>query len=482
MGLSLAEKQIAIDMSAVEERTRVLGGTLLNHLQLNDRRIGQEWLFQKFVGKVTDDEKLKVELFRFVDTLPALRTSQSVCQHLCEYLIQPHVRLPLKAARGLKLFTRWKITQRVLAMIVRFGARMMAKRFIAGEQTRRVSQKMKSLRRRDLTFSVDLLGEAVTSEAAAIAYQTKYLELIQELSAIGNSWPVNQNIDRAPFGDLPKVNVSIKLSCLYSRFDPMAAESTLEVVKQRLRPILSLAREKGVFVHFDMEQYEFRDITQQIFQDILSERDFRDWSDVGIVVQAYLKDSQEQLDGLLSWAVWRGAPVWVRLVKGAYWDYETIIATQRGHESPVFSFKSETDANYECLTEVLIANWRILRPAIATHNVRSAARAQALSEAYRLPQHAVEYQVLYGMGLPIARALRAQGERVRMYVPIGNLIVGMAYLVRRLLENTSNDSFIRNAASSMSAAELLAAPVIRNEPTETCVCRSAVQSLEEVCR
>ena len=367
-------------------------------------------------------------------------------------------------------------------MLVNLGARMMAQRFIAGEKTLTVSEMMKGLRRRDLAFTVDLLGEAVTSEVAAVAYQNKYLELIRELSEIGNSWPGNPHIDEAPFGDLPKVNVSIKLSSLYSRFDPMAPESTSEVVKERLRPILSLARAKGVFVHFDMEQYEFRDITQRIFQEILFESDFRDWSDVGIVLQAYLKDSQEQLDGLLSWAGRRGTPVWVRLVKGAYWDYETIIAAQRGHESPVFSCKSETDANYERLAEVLIANWRTLRPAIATHNVRSAARAQALSEAYSLPQHAVEYQVLYGMGLPIARALKAQGERVRMYVPIGNLIVGMAYLVRRLLENTSNDSFIRSAASSKDAAELLASPTIHNGQKEAAVVDWSAQSLEEVCR
>lgn len=480
--LELSSAPTEIDMSAVEKRTCLLGMTLLAHLQLNNRRIGKDWLFNKFVGKVTNDEKLKIELFRFIDTLPVLKTPKSVCQHLREYLIQSHVRLPRVAGWSLKIFTKWKSTQPVLSRLVNKGARMMAQRFIAGEETLTVSEMMKDLRRRGLAFTVDLLGEAVTSEVAAVAYQNKYLELIRELSEIGNSWTGNPHIDEAPFGDLPKVNVSIKLSSLYSRFDPMAPVSTSEAVKERLRPILSLARAKGVFVHFDMEQYEFRDITQRIFQEILFEYDFRDWSDVGIVLQAYLKDSQEQLVGLLSWAERRGTPVWVRLVKGAYWDYETIIAAQRGHESPVFSYKSETDANYERLAEVLIANWRTLRPAIATHNVRSAARAQALSEAYSLPPHAVEYQVLYGMGLPIARALRAQGERVRMYVPIGNLIVGMAYLVRRLLENTSNDSFIRSAASSKDAAELLASPNIHNGQREAAVVEWSAQSLEEVCR
>jgi RHH-type proline utilization regulon transcriptional repressor/proline dehydrogenase/delta 1-pyrroline-5-carboxylate dehydrogenase len=239
----------------------------------------------------------------------------------------------------------------------------------------------------------------------------------------------------------------------------MAADATCEAVKERLRPILRLARENGVFVNFDMEQHDFCTITQRIFQEIFCEPEFRDWTDVGIVSQAYLRRALTDLVALRDWARdLRGTPVWVRLVKGAYWDYETIVSAQRGHPVPVYSRKTDTDANYEACTAFLIQNWETLRPAIASHNVRSSARAQALAAAYGLPPRAVEYQVLFGMGEPIGRALAAQGERVRVYVPFGELLPGMAYLVRRLLENTSNDSFIRTAGEQVDAAKLLAAP------------------------
>ncbi|HVK02696.1 MAG TPA: bifunctional proline dehydrogenase/L-glutamate gamma-semialdehyde dehydrogenase, partial [Armatimonadaceae bacterium] len=258
---------------------------------------------------------------------------------------------------------------------------------------------------------------------------------------------------------VPKVNVSVKLSSLYARFDPMAADATAEAVKERLRPILSEAKRHGMFVNFDMEQHDYRAITQRIFMEVFSEEEYRDWPDVGIVAQAYLRRTEDDLRDLSRWVrEERRTPVWVRLVKGAYWDYETIVAAQRGHPVPVWQTKPDTDACFERCTKYLLENWDALRPAIATHNVRSAARAQALASALSLPARTVEFQVLYGMGEPIGRALAGQGERVRVYVPFGELLPGMAYLVRRLLENTSNDSFVRKADEQAEASALLAPP------------------------
>ena len=190
----------------------------------------------------------------------------------------------------------------------------------------------------------------------------------------------------------------------------MAADATCEAVKDRLRPILTLARAQGVFVNFDMEQHDFCPTTQRIFEEIFSEPAFLDWPDVGIVAQAYLRRSLADLHHLRDWAERRGTPVWVRLVKGAYWDYETIIAAQRGHPVPVYQHKAETDANFEACAAFLVENWQTLRPAIASHNVRSAARTQALAQAHGLPPRAVEYQVLFGMGEPIGRALARAGR------------------------------------------------------------------------
>src|SRR5262249_17957644 len=138
------------------------------------------------------------------------------------------------------------------------------------------------------------------------------------------SWRESPQIDRDPYGPLPRVNVSIKLSALYSQFDPIDPEGTSAAVRARLRPILVAARERGVFINLDMEQFSFKDLTLRIFRDMLTEDDFRDWSNVGIAIQAYLRSTEADVHSLADWARARGAPIWIRLIKGAYWDYETV--------------------------------------------------------------------------------------------------------------------------------------------------------------
>src|SRR5207237_8225434 len=141
-----------------------------------------------------------------------------------------------------------------------------------------------------------------------------------------NTWTPIPLIDRGPEGPLPRVNVSVKLSALYSQFDPIDPEGTSRAVRVRLRPILRAARARQVFVNIDMEQYAYKDLTLRIFREVLEEEEFRDWPDVGIAIQAYLCDCATDLEELARWAERRGTPVWVRLVKGAYWDYEAVIA------------------------------------------------------------------------------------------------------------------------------------------------------------
>jgi RHH-type proline utilization regulon transcriptional repressor/proline dehydrogenase/delta 1-pyrroline-5-carboxylate dehydrogenase len=231
-------------------------------------------------------------------------------------------------------------------------------------------------------------------------------------------------------------------------------------VLRRLRPILHAAREQSAFVNIDMEQCAFKDLTLQIFRDILEEDDFRDWADVGIAIQAYLRDTALDLEELVVWAERRGTPVTVRLVKGAYWDYETIMSEQMGWVNPVWSHKWETDANYEKLTEYLIDHHRWLRPALGSHNVRSLSHALALAHVRSLPRGSIEFQMLYGMAEPIKDALVSLGQRVRVYTPYGQLLPGMAYLVRRLLENTANESFLRASFTEhVSEDQLLRNPL-----------------------
>src|SRR5262249_52147503 len=177
--------------------------------------------------------------------------------------------------------------------------------------------------------------------------------------------------------------------------------------------------------------------------EVLSEDEFRDWPDVGIAIQAYLTDTPADLDRLRQWAEKRGTPVVVRLVKGAYWDYETILCRQNGWRPPVWLHKWETDACYEEMTRFLLQNYRHLRPAYGSHNVRSIAHALAAAEELGVPPRTIEFQTLYGMADPTKEALVSLGQRVRVYTPYGQLLPGMAYLVRRLLEKKANDSFLR---------------------------------------
>nr|MCW1967447.1 proline dehydrogenase family protein [Anaerolineae bacterium] len=461
----------------LEDSTQQLGKNLLTALRKHGRGGIAESLYAQMLKLSTSDEKLKVELFRFVDVLPTLKTPEAVMQHLTEYLRQPGVKLPAGGGKLLNLAQKLPGGERLSERAVQFGVQTMSQRFIAGKNADEVTSKLLVLRRNNMAFTLDLLGEAVISESEALTYQQKYLDIITALTERARGWSPNVQIDRVTWEKpqtsevlktsevctIPRVNASVKLSSLYARFDPMAADATAEAVKARLRPILRLARERGAQIHIDMEQYDYRDITRRIFVEIINEPEFRDWADIGIVVQAYLRDSESDLQMLLTCAKARGTPFWIRLVKGAYWDYETMLAAQRDYESPVFAEKWQTDANYEHLTAFLIANYQHLRPAIASHNVRSVAHAQAIAQQLGVPKGAVEYQVLYGMGEAMGRALSAQGQRVRVYVPFGELLPGMAYLVRRLLENTSNDSFVKQVELDHKAAQALLAPPARRD-------------------
>ena len=251
-------------------------------------------------------------------------------------------------------------------------------------------------------------------------------------------------IDRGSFAELPRVNVSVKLSALDSQFDPIDPEGTTERVAARLRQLLRVARANRAFVHVDMESYQTKDLTLAIFQQVLTEDEFRDTPDVGIVIQCYLRDAADDLRGAARLGPQRGTPVWVRLVKGAYWDYETVHAQAAGWPMPVFQQKWETDANFERLTRFLLRNHECLRPALASHNIRSLAHGMAVARHIgRAARRGFELQMLYGMADAEKQVLVDLGYRLRIYMPYGELIPGMAYLVRRLLENTSNDSFLR---------------------------------------
>jgi RHH-type proline utilization regulon transcriptional repressor/proline dehydrogenase/delta 1-pyrroline-5-carboxylate dehydrogenase len=455
MSVAHAELELVRDPE-LERLTRAYGQELFARV---DRRgpvlLGPGWWDERLMDWTMEDPAVKVQLFRFIDVLPQLGTAPSVARHLREYFEEAHDHLPGWARFGLHVLPARGLPAQALAGLARTSARRLARRFIAGSNLDEALRAIADLRWRRLAFTVDLLGEATITESEAEKTQRDLFELVEGLSADVNDWPQVPLIDEDHAGPLPRVNVSVKLSTLYSQFDPIDPAGTSAAVRDRLRPVMRAAMQRGAFINIDMEQHAFKDETLRIFREILDEDEFRDWPNVGIAIQAYLRSCAADLKGLLEWVRRRGTPVWVRLIKGAYWDYETVVSAQEGWPLPVFEEKWQTDANYERMTLFLLKNHQWLRPAFGSHNIRSLAHALAAAQVLGLPDNAYEIQMLYGMADPIKDALVRLGRRVRVYTPYGQLLPGMAYLVRRLLENTANTSFLRASFSERVPEEKL---------------------------
>ena len=449
-------------MPKLDDRIREIGGKIFARVRaLSASPSLLARIDDAFMDLAMRDEVVKSQLFRFVDVLPTLTTSAAVFRHLREYLEPIADRLPAP----LRVVLTNGILSPVIAAAANFNVRRMAWKFIASPDLDHTVKAIGRLRDRRLAFTVDLLGEAVISESEADQYQQRYLELARLLPGRLAAFPEDGLIDRGANGPIPRANISLKLSALYSQFDPLNPGGTADAVLRRLRPLLRIARQNGAFVNLDMEQFTFKDLTIQIFKSILMEEEFRDWADVGIALQAYLRCTLEDLESLAEWSVRRGTSVTVRLVKGAYWDFETVVAAQNGWDVPVFTDKAETDANFESCAAFLIEHRRVLRPAIASHNIRSIAAALASAEQFGAEPAEIEFQMLYGMADPIKAALIEMNRRVRVYAPVGELLPGMAYLVRRLLENTSNESFLRAGFVEHEPEEqLLMNPTLRVRP------------------
>jgi RHH-type transcriptional regulator, proline utilization regulon repressor / proline dehydrogenase / delta 1-pyrroline-5-carboxylate dehydrogenase len=418
-----------------------------------ERLFSKAGFYQRLMALSMHDERFKTQLFRFVAVLPSLSRSSEIIQHLEEYFsnsnngFSPLVGMGVRVAR----LVPW-----ISAPVLRWNVSEMARQFIAGRNPDDVIATLRKRQAQKIGFTVDVLGEAVVSEAEADEYAARYADLLEKLACETRDWtePLEKNAEL-----FPVVNLSVKISALYSQMSPAAPADAIANLGTKLRPLLRRARELGAFINIDMESYALKNTTLEVFKTILTEAEFKDWPHAGIVIQAYLRDSEGDLRALIEWGRARGTRFAVRLVKGAYWDYETTKSGQNGSDPPVFLQKPESDANFERLTRVLFENNSVVTPAFGSHNVRSIAHAQAVADELGIDRSRFEFQLLYGMAGPIKRALVEMGYRVREYCPIGELLPGMAYLVRRLLENTSNEGFLRaKFAENVPANELLRDP------------------------
>ena len=439
-----------------QEQIRVKGMEIFALMEAETPQLfGREGWLRELMQVAMHDPGLKVQLFRFVDAFPSLVTPELVVGHLKEYFLSRDAVLP----EPLRILLKGAVAApaaRITAALLRRNVSSLARLFIAGTTPHDALKPLRAIQREGRRFTVDVLGEAALSEREALVYQGRYLDLIDLLAAEFAGPPKADQAADEPF---PLLNVSVKVSSLYSRIAPLNHDDSVAAVKERLRPIIRRARTAGGFVNLDMETCSLKSITLDVFTGLLDEAEFADWNGAGIALQAYLKETEEDLRRLISWARERNRRITIRLVKGAYWEYETIVARQKGWPVPVFSRKEHTDWNFERCTELMLQHRDCVAPAIASHNVRSLAAALAAAERYRVPAHDYEFQMLYGMAGPIKQALGKLGLPVRDYAPIGELLPGMAYLVRRLLENTSNESFLRKTfVDRVERETLLAAP------------------------
>jgi RHH-type transcriptional regulator, proline utilization regulon repressor / proline dehydrogenase / delta 1-pyrroline-5-carboxylate dehydrogenase len=384
------------------------------------------------------DAGLRNALFHFVDVLPQLESAEQIAAHFRSYL------------GGRELGGVWGRLLKLgcspaLAWAVRASVARTARLFLVEETPAAVKRALATLTDIGAAATVDAVGEAVLTEAEADEYVARYVRALAWQEAAGITPP----------------HISLKLTALAPRFDPLDAEGTRQRVMARLAPLLREVLRVKASVTVDMEGYQLKSLILNIFMSIVAARPEPDWQP-GIALQAYLPETERDLQELARFARDARRRIGVRLVKGAYWDTEVALARQHHWPVPVFLEKAETDAHYEHLTRMLFDAHDAFYPAIASHNLRTLAHALAAARAAGIERDEWEVQMLYGMAEPLARAAIAQGARLRVYVPTGDLVAGIAYLIRRLLENTAGASILRQTyAEGQPLDELLAAPASR---------------------
>ncbi len=319
----------------------------------------------------------------------------------------------------------------LLASIVRSLVKKMAKRFIAGESIMTSHETLASLSKTHRGATLDQLGELVVSAREADEYFEKVLQLIHGMKHHYARGEKNN-------AGILKAHISIKVSALSHDFKPQAFEATYQKVSSRLRRILVEAQREQVFVNIDAEHYHYRDLVFDIYQKVLLETpELYDYSQTGIVVQAYLRDGAKHLKDVVNLARRRSHRMPIRLVKGAYWDAETIEASAHQFEAPQFLNKEESDIHFRQLAAMTLENGEYLQLAMGSHNLADHCFIEALREINYKTAPVIEHQCLHMTYEALSHALAKMHWPTRNYMPIGNLLVGMAYLVRRIMENSS---------------------------------------------
>jgi RHH-type proline utilization regulon transcriptional repressor/proline dehydrogenase/delta 1-pyrroline-5-carboxylate dehydrogenase len=415
----------------------------------------QQSLFEKFsdfgLDLTANYELVRVHLLKFLAILPCLDHDKNgyevkrTFREALRRLIQDNQIAKNKNLKGQKralpdfyilVFNLvYKVTKifnaRFLAYLIRKSVSLMAKRFIAGVDIDKAKPQLKELLTSNRDATLDQLGELVVSQKEADHYLEKVLEIIQGINGhIQKGQRNNAGINKA--------HISIKVTALCHNFKSQDFDYIYDQIAPRLKKILLAAKEEEVFINIDAEHYHVRDQVFEIYKKVLLETpELKDYADTGIVVQAYLRDAYEHFLQVVELAKLRGLRMPIRLVKGAYWDAETIEADAHNYEAPQFLNKEETDIFFRQLVHESLKEGKYIQLALASHNIQDHCFAEILRASYFKDSPEIEHQCLHMTYEALSVGLSKMNWATRNYIPIGDLLIGMAYLVRRIMENSS---------------------------------------------
>lgn len=322
-----------------------------------------------------------------------------------------------------------RLGEPVIRKAVAAAMREMGEQFVLGRTIAEAIKRGRPMIQKGYLYSFDMLGEAARTEADALRYLKAYADAISSLDSGSNGPDIRQNH-----------GISVKLSALHPRYEEAQKEKMLPVMAERLLSLALAARHSRMGLNIDAEEADRLDLSLDVIERVLAEPELAGWNGFGVVVQAYGPRAAFTIDWLYALAKKYDRNIMVRLVKGAYWDTEIKRAQTLGLSGyPVFTRKANTDVSYIACAKKLLGMTDRIYPQFATHNAHTVAAILSMADN----RDAFEFQRLHGMGEALHETVRqAEGTRCRIYAPVGAHSDLLAYLVRRLLENGANSSFV----------------------------------------
>lgn len=336
--------------------------------------------------------------------------------------------------------------------------RIMAKQFVLGRSLQEAIDHSLPSRKKGYTYSFDMLGEAALTDLDAFQYKQYYLQAIRTLGSTMGQW--------SPLK--PRPSISIKLSALHPRYEQSQEDDVLSELVETVASMIREARTLGVGLTIDAEEMDRLELSLKVFTKLYQDESCKGWGQLGLAVQAYSKRALPVLGYLNALSNGQKDPIPVRLVKGAYWDTEIKHAQVLGLENyPVFTRKENTDLSYLVCAEFMLSDHtQLLQPQFATHNAHTV--CSILEMANQHANSEFEFQRLHGMGEALYDALMNSSDvNVRVYAPVGKHKELLPYLVRRLLENGANTSFVhRLVDAATDVDDLIVSPMVTTTQNE----------------